>query len=58
MILLATVLCSQLVITDGDTFECNEGESEVLGLIRPRPTSLSATQSTVRPRGEASTSRN
>ena len=35
MILLATVLCSQLVITDGDTFECNEERIRVLGLDTP-----------------------
>ena len=35
MILLATVLCSQLVITDGDTFECNGERIRVLGLDTP-----------------------
>ena len=35
MILLATVLCSQLVITDGDTFERNEERIRVLGLDMP-----------------------
>ena len=34
-ILFATVLCSQLVITDGDTFECNNERNRVLGLDAP-----------------------
>jgi endonuclease YncB( thermonuclease family) len=35
MILLATVLCSSLVVTDGDTFVCNDERIRVLGLDAP-----------------------
>ena len=35
MILLATVLCATLVITDGDTFVCNAERIRVLGLDAP-----------------------
>ena len=35
MILLATVLCSMLAITDGDTFVCNDEKIRVLGLDAP-----------------------
>ena len=35
MILLATVLCTTLVITDGDTFVCNHERIRILGLDAP-----------------------
>jgi len=35
MILLATVLCATLVITDGDTFVCNDERIRILGLDAP-----------------------
>ena len=35
MILLATVLCAPLVITDGDTFVCNDERIRILGLDAP-----------------------
>ncbi len=35
MILLATVLCTRLVITDGDTFVCNDEKIRILGLDAP-----------------------
>src|SRR5262245_17235815 len=35
MILLATVLCGSLVVTDGDTFVCNGERIRILGLDAP-----------------------
>ena len=35
MILLATILCTSLAVTDGDTFVCNGERIRVLGLDAP-----------------------
>ena len=35
MILLATVLCVSLVVTDGDTFVCNDERIRIVGLDAP-----------------------
>jgi micrococcal nuclease len=35
MILLATALCAPLVVTDGDTFVCNNERIRILGLDAP-----------------------